>query len=158
MIIEFPGTRQYPKAAAANTSNADTQPPTPNDIYPWPWYVLDDLPFVDPPLPPRANGRRQLKRNCWNDKASESGINDFARGKRYARMMLAAMKANNAACEGHKLGFVISARALEGVFRSMIEDAVDRQKKGGKGSRTITTSAMHGFLSELSRDIPGIAD
>jgi hypothetical protein len=153
MIIEFPGTQRRPKAAAANASNADTQAPTPNDIYPWPWYVLDDLPFVDPPLPPRANGRRQLKRNRWNDKPSESGINDFARGKRYAKMMLAAMKANNAAYEDHKLGFVISARALESVFESMIGDAVDRQKKCGKGSRTIVTSAMSGFLSELSRSI-----
>jgi hypothetical protein len=157
MIIEFPSIQQRQKAAAANSSRADT-PPNPNDIYPWPWSVVDNLPFVDPPPSPRTGNWRHLKRNCWNDKPTESGINDFARGRRYARMMLAAMKANNVACEGHKLGFVISARALDEVFRSMLEDAVDRQKKGGKGSRTIITSAMSGFLSELSRDIAGVPD
>jgi hypothetical protein len=38
----------------------------------------------------------------------------------------------------------------------MIEDAVDRHKKRGKGSRTIVTSAMSGFLSELTREIASV--
>jgi hypothetical protein len=159
MIIEFPDASKRPKAPAAlNTSNPGKEEPNADSVYPWPWLVLDGLPFVGPAPPPRPNGRARLKRNCWNDKSTESGINDFARGRRYARMMLAAMKANSAAGGGHKLSFVVSALALESVFRSMIEDAVDRQKKDGKGSRTVITSAMYGFLSELSRDIASVPD
>jgi hypothetical protein len=63
------------------------------------------------------------------------------------------MKANDDALSGIIANGVISARALAAVFESMIEDAVDRQKKRGKASRTIVTSAMSGFLSELSCSI-----
>jgi hypothetical protein len=40
----------------------------------------------------------------------------------------------------------------------MIRDGITRQEKGGKHSRTACTSAMSGFLSELTRYIAGIRD
>jgi hypothetical protein len=40
----------------------------------------------------------------------------------------------------------------------MISDAVARQKKGGEGSRTIVTSAMHGFLAEITSYVAGVPD
>jgi transposase len=103
MIIEFPRGQKRPidRGASSSTSNEEP-PPNDNAVYPYPWLVLDGLPFVGPATPPRPNGCGRLKRNCWNDKPTESGINDYARGRRYARMMLAAMKANSAAGDGHK--------------------------------------------------------
>jgi hypothetical protein len=71
-------------------------------------------------------------------------------------MVLAAMQANNKFLEGTLANGVISASALKCVFESMIEDAIDRRNKRGKGSRTIVTSAMSGFLSELTREIAGV--
>jgi hypothetical protein len=115
-------------------------------VYPWPWAVLDGLSFVDPAPPPGS----KLRRNCWTDKPTDSGCEDHQRGQRHAKMLLSAMRANDA------LGRVISARALEIVFESMIQDAMTRQKKGGKHSRTVITSAMTGFLSEITRVIAGV--
>jgi hypothetical protein len=40
----------------------------------------------------------------------------------------------------------------------MIRDGIARQKKGGKYSRSVCTSTMTGFLSELTRYIAGIRD
>jgi hypothetical protein len=137
-----------------STQSSATLAPSEDVIYPWPWLVLDGLPFIDPAKPSGPKGR--LKRNCWNDRATESGINDYARGKRYAKMVLAAMQANNKFLEGTLANGVISASALKCVFESMIEDAIDRRNKRGKGSRTIVTSAMSGFLSELTREIAGV--
>jgi hypothetical protein len=128
--------------------------PSEDVIYPWPWLVLDGLPFVDPAKPQRRGSR--FNRNCWNDKETESGTNDYARGRRYAKMMLATMQANSKFLDKTLPNGVISASALHEVFESMIKDAVDRQRSGGKGSRTIVTSAMNGFLTELTREIAGV--
>jgi hypothetical protein len=150
-IIPLNRQQRSPNRAPSSSSlNA----PRDDAIYPWPWLVLDDLPFVDPAKPTGPKGR--LKRNCWNDKATESGVSDYWRGRRYARMMLAAMKANNKFLDGIVSNGAISADALTCVFESMIEDAVNRQKKGGKGSRTIVTSAMSGFLRELTHNIAAV--
>jgi hypothetical protein len=70
-VIQFPGT-------------SATKDPAEGDIYyPWPWLVLDGLPFVDPAPPRRADGRLGT-RNCWNDTSTEmSGRDDYKRGERY---------------------------------------------------------------------------
>jgi hypothetical protein len=130
------------------------------EIYPWPWEVLDGAPFVDPPPPRRANGRLG-KRNCWVDMPTENGHEDHARGRAYAKTMLSVMQAYTNACRGsryEKLSMTITARALESVLDSMVTDAVNRQKKGGKYSRRIITPAMNGFLSELTRHIAGLKE
>jgi hypothetical protein len=154
MIIKFP---ERPKDPAALNSTP-SEPPGRDHVYPLPWYVLDELPFVDPPPSPSAHKRSSLKRNCWNDKPTESGVNGYARGKRYAKMTLSAMQRNSNAYENTELGRVVSARALGCILESMIADALARQKKGGQGSRTIVTSAMAGFLTEITRYVAGAPD
>jgi hypothetical protein len=142
-VIQFPGT-------------SAKKDPAEGDIYRWPWLVLDGLPFVDPAPPRRTDGRLGT-RNCWNDTSTESGVDNYKRGERYAEMTLSAMRAARVK-KYDNLSRVIGAIALSDVLESMVRDAVTRQKNGGSGSRTIITSAMSGFLSVLTRDIAGVQD
>jgi hypothetical protein len=160
-IIQFEGPRSgapepLRSRECLNASNADKLGTF--DIYPWPWVVLDGLPFVDPPAPQRADGELG-KRNCWVDKPTENGAEDHARRRHYAKMMLSAMLANVSAFgSNEKLAMSVSAKALRDVLESMVCDAVARHKKGGKYSRTIITSAMGGFLFELTQHIAGLKE
>jgi hypothetical protein len=155
-IIQFDARSAAGLVPTEDSNASSTSAP---DIYPAPWEVLDGLPFVAPPLPRRSNGRLG-ERNCWLDNPTDRGPEDYARGHRYAKMMLSAMHANSDTCESRhqKFEMCISARAFERVIESMVGDAVTRQKKGGKYSRTLITSAMAGFLSGLTRHIAGLKE
>jgi hypothetical protein len=125
----------------------------------FPRHILDDLPFVGPAPPLRADGRGwHGSQNCWNDVPTDSDKDDFARGVRYAKKTIALMHAHATDYDGHKLALSISAIDLERIIESMIRDGIARGKKGGKHSRTLTTSAMSGFLHELTRHVAGIRD
>ena len=115
-----------------------------------PMHYLEGLPFVDPEPPGFPHTRR--KWNCWNDVPTDDGLNDFQRGKRYGQMVLNAMEARSE----HKLALSIAAIDLGHIIESMIRDGITRRMKGGRHSRTPVTSAMSGFLSELTRHIAGI--
>jgi hypothetical protein len=71
-------------------------------------------------------------------------------------MVLDAMEARSEAYGGHKLALSIAANNLKRIIESMISDGIARRLKGGRHSRTPVTSAMNGFLSELTRHIAGI--
>lgn len=150
MIIKFPNSASPVAAAAVIGHNRDN--------YGFPRH-LDDLPFVDPAPPLRSDGRGwRGSRNCWNVVPTDNGRDDFARGRHYAKMTIAAMQAHSANYGGHKLARSISAIDLERIIESMIRDGIARRAKGGQYSRTPVTSAMNGFLSELARYIAGIRD
>jgi hypothetical protein len=119
-----------------------------------PMHFLEGMPFVDP-RPPIESRRRW---NCWNDVPTDSGCDDYQRGRRYGRLVLDAMLDRADTYNDHKLALSICAIDLEHIIESMIRDGVARSSKGGKHSRTPVTSAMRGFLTELARHIAGIRD
>jgi hypothetical protein len=119
-----------------------------------PMHFLEGMPFVGPEPP--ADSRSTW--NCWNDVPTNSGLDDFQRGERYGRMVVAAITARAEDYNGHKLALSISAIDLEKILESMIRDGVARTLKGGKHSRSPVTSAMKGFFSALTRFIAGIRD
>jgi hypothetical protein len=114
-----------------------------------PMHFLEGLPFVGP-KPPEDS---RCTWNCWNDVPTDSGGDDFERGRRYGRMVLDAITARNEAYNHHKLALSICAIDLEHILVSMIRDGVARALKGGKYSRTPVTSTMKGFLWALTRHI-----
>jgi hypothetical protein len=122
-----------------------------------PMHMLEELPFVETKPQGWPDGTRR-EWNCWKDVPTDSGIDDHARGRDYAKMTLAAMETRAADCGGHKLTLSILAIDLEHIIASMIRDGVARHLKGGRHSRTPVTSAMSGFLHELTRCIAGIRD
>jgi len=121
-----------------------------------PMHYLEGLPFVDP-MPPRFP-RTRREWNCWNDVPTDYGVDDFQRGKRYGQMVLDAMEARSEAYDEHKLALSIAAIDLGHIIESMIRDGIARRMKGGRHSRTPVTSAMRGFIFELTRHIAGIDD
>jgi hypothetical protein len=81
----------------------------------------------------------------------------------------AAFEARDKAIEAcdERYGTLISAMSKEGrqffeansrIVESMIRDGIARRENGGQYSRTPITSAMQGFLHELTRYIAGIRD
>jgi hypothetical protein len=119
-----------------------------------PMHYLEEMPFVDPQPPRFPNTRREW--NCWNDVPTDDSLDDYRRGKRYGQMVLDAMEARSEAYGGHKLALSIAAINLQHIIESMIRDGIARRIKGGRHSRTPVTSAMSGFLWELTRHIAGI--
>jgi hypothetical protein len=73
-------------------------------------------------------------------------------------MTMAVMQAHSTHYGEHKLALSISAIDLSRIVESMIRDGIARREKGGQYSRTPITSAMQGFLHELTRYIAGIRD
>jgi hypothetical protein len=82
--------------------------------------------------------------NYWCDEPTKKGHVDFRRGVLYAELTLKAIK-KDGACPHY----------LERIFEAIIDDAIERRRKGGKGSRTNRTSTVHGFLHKLSQHICG---
>jgi hypothetical protein len=87
---------------------------------------------------------------------TDDSLDDYRRGERYGQMVLDAMEARSEAYGGHKLALSIAANNLKRIIESMISDGIARRIKGGQRTRTPVTSAMRGFLSELTRHIAGI--
>ena len=73
-------------------------------------------------------------------------------------MVLNAIVARSEAFDGHKFALSIAAIDLKHIIESMIRDGIARHMKGGRHSRTPVTSAIRGFLFELTRHIAGIDD
>jgi len=88
--------------------------------------------------------------------STASSLDDYQRNKRYGQLVLDAMEVRSEAYDGHKLALSIAAIDLQHIIQSMIRDGIARRMKGGRHSRTPVTSAMSGFLSELTRHIAGI--
>jgi hypothetical protein len=80
-------------------------------------HILDDLPFVDPAPPPRPDGRGVF-RNCWNDVPTNDSHADFARGRRYGEMTIAAMQTQGANYGGRKLALSITGFDLKRIIES----------------------------------------
>jgi hypothetical protein len=160
MLIKFPdrASKQPPEKRAAKVDAASATVVELQENYVFPRHILADLPFVDPPMPHGADGRCRSPQNCWNDIPTDDSQSDFDRGQRYAKMTVAAMEEHSEAYGGHKLARSISATDLEHIIESMIRDGIARREKGGRYSRSTLTSAMQGFLSELSRYVAGIRE
>jgi hypothetical protein len=91
--------------------------------------------------------------NWWCDEPTKHSHVDFKRGRVYAQLLLKAIKAdlpNNRASD--------AVFYLERIFAAMVDDAIRRRLKGGKGSRLNISSTVSGFLSEISRYICGVPD
>lgn len=90
---------------------------------------------------PFAGGRRDehgWPETFWNDVPTVDPRADYKRGEHFAEMTIAALMVDY--CGANPLGRI---------FDSIIDDAVKRRVKGGKGSRTMPY-AVHGYLSVLS--------
>jgi hypothetical protein len=82
--------------------------------------------------------------NYWCDEPTKHGHVDFKRGVLYAELTLKAIK-KDGTCP----------RYLEHILEAIIDDAIERRRKGGKKSRTNRTSTVHGFVHKLSEHICG---
>jgi hypothetical protein len=84
----------------------------------------------------------------WHDEPSGEGHVDYKRGQAYAQLTIKAI-------ERDRPRYRRSAAPiyLRYVFEAMVNDALERRRRGGKKSRTTITSAMSGFLEELSDHI-----
>jgi hypothetical protein len=92
--------------------------------------------------------------NYWHDEPTKHAHTDFKRGRVYAQLLLKAIEADRPT---HRRAYS-APRYLERIFAAMINDAIKRRLKGGKGSRTNITSAMDGFLYGISHHICGLKD
>jgi hypothetical protein len=77
----------------------------------------------------------------WKVEALDDGRADHHRGRDYARQTIEAIRADDARW------------AIESILRAIVQDAVKRAKKGGKGSRRTISSCADGFLWELSKQV-----
>lgn len=120
--------------------------PMPPSIYPDDWRWTPDqlrsmftpsakkLPFVS------AEWENEYwPKSMWTDVPTDDYQADLKRGKHFAKLTIGALMADR---PNH-------GRALELIFEAMVEDAVRRRAKGGKGSRTML-GAVHGYLHELA--------
>ena len=80
--------------------------------------------------------------SMWADVPTSNYSADHKRGKDFANLTLGAMMADRPA----------HGRALQLIFELIIEDAIRRRAKGGKGSRTMPAAA-HGYLEGLANFI-----
>jgi hypothetical protein len=85
----------------------------------------------------------------WHDEPSKHGHVDYKRGHDYALLTLEAIDRDRPV---HRRAYA-APTYLEHIFEAMINDAIERRRKGGKGSRTNLTSSMRGFLDEITRRI-----
>jgi hypothetical protein len=92
--------------------------------------------------------------NYWCDEATKHGHVDHKRGRLYAQLTLKAIKASAAKAKRTRTAAPLY---LEHIFAAIIDDAIERRRKGGKGSRTMS-STVNGFLRELSAHICGQED
>jgi hypothetical protein len=82
--------------------------------------------------------------SMWVDVPTDDWRADRERGKHFAKLTIAALIADR---PNH-------GRALEIIFEAIVNDAIRRRAKGGKGSRTML-GAVDGYLGELADFITG---
>jgi hypothetical protein len=92
--------------------------------------------------------------NYWCDEPTKHAHVDYKRGRVYAQLLLKAIEDDR---PKHRPMFH-APRYLERIFEAMIDDAIERRRKGGKGSRTNVSSTVSGFLRGLSHHICGVKD
>jgi hypothetical protein len=107
---------------------------------------INQLPFV---LMKEGGNPLERAKSYWHDEPSNHGGVDHRRGRTYAQLFIKAVERDRPA--GRRVG--AAPCYLEAIFAAMIDDAFERRRKGGKGSRTTLTSAMAGFLRELADHI-----
>jgi hypothetical protein len=81
-------------------------------------------------------------KSMWADVPTDDFRGDRARGRHFAKLTLGAIMADRPAHD----------RALAVIFEHMVEDAIKRRAKGGKGSRRLS-GTVHGFLEVLAEFI-----
>ena len=96
------------------------------------------LPFVTLKKVEERTGDYRDAESWWNDVPTDDGIEDYQRGKAYARMAAAAIEADRCI-----------PRGLQLTFEHIFLDAVRRREKRGKYSRSLAPAA-EGFISELA--------
>jgi len=74
----------------------------------------------------------------WADVPTNDYQADRERGRQFAKLTIAAIIADQA-----------TPRPLEAIFESIVEDAIRRKAKGGKGSRTLP-GAVDGYMEALA--------
>jgi hypothetical protein len=84
----------------------------------------------------------------WCDEPSGEGHVDYKRGRAYAQLTIKAIQRDRPRYRPYA-----APHYLQSIFEAMVNDALERRRRGGKGSRTTITSAMSGFLQELSDHI-----
>ena len=78
--------------------------------------------------------------SMWVDVPTDDHPADNKRGEHFAKLTIGALMADRA----------INGRALQIIFEAIVNDAIRRRAKGGKGSRTLP-SAVNGFLWGLAK-------
>ena len=84
----------------------------------------------------------------WHDEPSGEGHVDSKRGAVYAQLTIKAIQRDRPRYRPYA-----APHYLKQIFEAMVNDALERRRRGGKGSRTTITPAMSGFLNELSEHI-----
>ena len=82
--------------------------------------------------------------SMWVDVPTDDYRADYERGKHFAALTLGALIADQ---PNH-------SRVLAVIFEAMVDDAIKRRAKGGKGSRTMP-GAVRGYLEGLADFIVG---
>ena len=103
------------------------------------------LPFVTLKKKEDRKGGYNDAETYWNDVPTDDACADYKRGIAYAKMAVAAIKADRG-----------SKRALELTFEHIFLDAVRRRNTGGKYSRSMPPAAS-AFLNEIAEIINAMA-
>jgi hypothetical protein len=77
--------------------------------------------------------------SMWTDVPTDDWRADRERGEHFARLTIGALMADRCS---HSV-------ALAAIFQAIVNDAIRRRVKGGKGSR-VMLGAVHGYLEELA--------
>jgi hypothetical protein len=87
----------------------------------------------------------------WHDEhgSSQRGYEDVKRGRTYAQLFIQAVERDRPTYRS----VYAAPRYLEAILTAMVNEALERRRKGGKGSRTTFTGAMTGFMVELTEHI-----
>jgi hypothetical protein len=93
--------------------------------------------------------------NYWCDEPTHHSGVDHKRGRLYAQLTVKAIQSSVSKANGSRSA---APHYLERIFAAIVDDAIERRRRGGKHSRTNITSTVDGFLRELSHYICGQED
>lgn len=111
--------------------------PAADPLMAWAKTPLKTLPFVS------TEWRNDYWPECmWVDVPTDNYPADRKRGEHFAKLTIKAVST----------GHYADSRALEMIFDAIVNDAIRRRAKGGKGSRRLP-GAVHGYLEGLAKFI-----